>query len=65
MWSFNNADMEHTGEGYMYSTREKAGIWVVAILKGLKKMSENSEAWAVLIRWAYCIGWNKLCHENG
>ena len=26
----NSEDMEYTGEGYMYSTREKAGIWVAA-----------------------------------
>lgn len=38
----NNADMEYTGEGYMYSTREKPGYgW--SHPKRPQEMSENSE----------------------
>ena len=47
----NNADMEHTGEGYMYSTREKQGYgW--SHPKRPQEMSENSEL-GLYYSWAY------------
>ena len=47
----NNADMEYTGEGYMYSTREKPGYgW--SHPKRPQEMSENSEL-GLYYSWAY------------
>ena len=47
----NSEDMEYTGEGYMYSTREKQGYgWPHP--KRPQEMSENSEL-GLYYSWAY------------